>query len=181
MEEFRDIKGYEGKYQAGNMWNIKSLSYKQTWKEQLLKLNISNKWYYIACIRWKLIRIHRLIWLTFIPNPENKPYINHIDWNKLNNRVENLEWCTHQENMTHCYKVLGHIHHYKLKLWVLHPNARKVNQYDKQGNFIKTWDCVSDITRILWINSSHIWTVCDWKAKSSQWFIWKSVQEKNPN
>lgn len=50
----------------------------------------------------KWMRVHRLVSMAFIPNPENKPFINHKDANRKNNNVQNLEWCTHAENMNHC-------------------------------------------------------------------------------
>lgn len=77
-----------------------------------IKQQIHKNGYYVYAMRpegrkgiCKCVKIHRLIAEAFIPNPENKPFINHIDGNKLNNNVNNLEWCTNQENVIHAYKM----------------------------------------------------------------------------
>ena len=76
--------------------------------------------------------VHRLIAEAFIPNPENKPCVNHKDGNKLNNSVSNLEWCTHSENTGHAAKVLGKLHQYK--------NANVQRRKPVQGINVKTGD-----------------------------------------
>lgn len=101
MYGYVDITGYEGLYainRQGEIWSYyanKILSQKHTYRG-----------YYCVGLRKKGIArkfclVHRLVANTFIPNPENKPDVNHIDCNKLNNYVENLEWCTASENMQH--------------------------------------------------------------------------------
>ena len=85
-------------------------------------------------------RVHRLVAEAFIPNPNNYPQVNHIDGNKLNNKVENLEWCTNEYNMKEACRLGLRDHIYKKGKE--HCRSVKVNQYDLQGNFIKTWYCV---------------------------------------
>lgn len=77
-----------------------------------IKQQIHKNGYYVYAMRpegrkgvCKCVKIHRLIAEAFIPNPENKPFVNHIDGNKLNNNIKNLEWCTNQENVIHAYKM----------------------------------------------------------------------------
>lgn len=77
-----------------------------------IKQQIHKNGYYVYAMRpegrkgvCKCVKIHRLIAEAFIPNPENKPFVNHIDGNKLNNNITNLEWCTNQENVIHAYKM----------------------------------------------------------------------------
>ena len=121
-EIYKDIRGYEGLYQVSNYGNIKHLSYWQEnhrweghfsfYKEKILKQYESKKnprLPYMHVIlskeaKPKLQMVHRLIAIAFIPNPLNKPHINHIDNNPKNNDIKNLEWCTPKENKLHSVK-----------------------------------------------------------------------------
>lgn len=89
------IPGYEsfGITTDGDIWSYE----KQIWR----KFSLNSGGYKIITIQGKSIRVHRLVAITFIPNPENKPEVNHIDGNKLNNSVSNLEWNTRSENQSH--------------------------------------------------------------------------------
>ena len=102
MEIFKDIIGYEGIYQISNLWNVKSLKF---WNGRILKTVLNWAWYLHIMLsnKWdkKTLLIHRLIAQVFILNPENKSQINHINWIKTDNRIENLEWTTHRENSQH--------------------------------------------------------------------------------
>lgn len=95
------MEGYEGKYQVSNLGRIKSLSYRNTGISKILVPKINKGYYeiglYLNGIR-KMFFVHRLVALTFIPNPNNLPQINHIDEDKTNNCVDNLEWCTQAYN-----------------------------------------------------------------------------------
>ena len=99
IEIWKDIKGYEGIYQVSNLGRIKSLKYG---KEVIMKLKPNTNGYIRVSItmhnKKKSIAVHRLVAETFIPNPDNKPCVDHINTIRTDNRVENLRWVTKKEN-----------------------------------------------------------------------------------
>lgn len=110
-EEWKDIKGYEGLYQVSNLGRVKSLDRYITksngvvqFKKGIIKTpKVNSDEYHTVTLskngRNKTIGIHILVAQHFIPNPENKLEVNHKDFDRKNNSVNNLEWCTHQENI----------------------------------------------------------------------------------
>lgn len=118
-------------------------------------------------------RLHRLVAETFIPKLENKNIINHIDGNKQNNRVENLEWCTQQENIQHAYDN-------KLKFGVKSEKnvcSKKIEQYSIDNKFVKLWNSSMDIERFYGIDQASIIRCCKNKQKTSMGFVWKYYKE----
>ena len=115
-EVFVDIPGYEGYYQVSNYGNVRSLDRvikektgkTQTLKGRILKLRINPGGYYYVEFSKNGNRatfaIHQLVAQAFLDNPDNKPTVNHINGNKLNNSLSNLEWATYSENLEHAYK-----------------------------------------------------------------------------
>jgi uncharacterized protein YjcR len=97
-EEWRDIPGFEGRYIISNYGKIKSVISSKFLKPGIDKYGYSKVTLFDGYHKPRYLTIHRLVGLTFIPNPENLPQINHIDNNKQNNFVNNLEWCTIQYN-----------------------------------------------------------------------------------
>ena len=105
-EEWRDIIGYEGLYMVSNLGRVKSLerydSGGRKIKERVLTGTIDKKGYIIVNLtknnECKPLKVHRLVAIAFIPNPEDKPFIDHINTIRDDNRVENLRWCTQKEN-----------------------------------------------------------------------------------
>ena len=123
VEQWKDIRGYEGKYQVSSLGRVRSLDrtitraasrvrgpYNAKLKGKILSLVHGTGGYLLVPLGKDSLsnRVHRLVAEAFIPNPEGKPFVNHIDGDVTNNEISNLEWCTNQENQLHASRVLGH-------------------------------------------------------------------------
>lgn len=103
-ELIKDVKGFEGLYQVtanGSVWSIRTSKFLKARPDRdgYMRLGLTK------CGKQSTMFIHRIVAEAFIDNPENKPEVNHIDCNRANNKLENLEWVTHAENMEHRSKM----------------------------------------------------------------------------
>ena len=149
-EVWKDIQGYEGHYKISNLGRVKSLCRKRNEnsiaviKERILKTTPNSIGYprVVLSLNGEYIsyRVHRLVAIAFIPNPENKPQVNHINGIKADNRLENLEWCSNGENQIHAYSI----------------GLQKSMKGDKHWNSILTESQVIDIIKRLKKGESNI-------------------------
>ena len=108
MEVWKTIEGYDGKYQISNLLRIRNKKRSSNKNDGILKICNDERGYKIIGLyknkKQVMEKVHRLIAFAFIPNPENKPQINHINGIRHDKRIENLEWSTQRENMLHAYR-----------------------------------------------------------------------------
>lgn len=185
IEIWKDVVGYEGIYMVSNLGRIKALArfMKNATILPRILTPVLNKGGYTKFMfrdknkKWKNILIHRVVAMAFIPNPENKKTVNHIDSVRNNNKVSNLEWATQSENMKHAFK-FGHKKRsveqmaYMAK-WFKENKSVKVSQFDKEGNFIATYNQQIEAARILGLDATTICKCVRGVKKTCGGFIFK--------
>lgn len=178
-EVWKDVPNFEGYYQVSNYGRVKSLNYNKTKKERIMSLGKNKDGYLFIQLskkgKTKTFRINRLVYETFIGSlpkwdakakADERMEVNHIDENRANNCVWNLELVTTRQN-------INHGNHNK-KISESHINgadSKKVFQYDMHGNLIKTWPSVSECGRAGY-NFGNVASCCRGERKSHKGFIW---------
>lgn len=170
MEIWKDITGYEGRYQVSNEGRVRSLPVKSTTRYyggKVLVQMTDNIGYKVVNLSRKTYKVHRLVAAAFVDNPNNYPHVNHIDEDKTNNSASNLEWCTPEHNNNHGTR----------NKRISQNAGRKVVQYDMQGNEIRTWDSIAKAAKHYGVARTTICGCCAGRQHTSCGYIWRYAEE----
>lgn len=181
-EIWKDISGYDGLYQVRNLGNVKSLNYNHTGKPKNLSIKKHHTGYRMVTLcrnkTHKNLNIHFLVAHAFIENHDNKPCVNHIDGNKANNCVSNLEWVSYSENTRHAIRTgLRADSNMIGRKGRLNPLSRPIYQYTKSSQLVKKWLSISDAARNLNCSPSSIINNAKGRTKSLRGYIWKYEED----
>ena len=157
----KDIVWYEWLYaitEDGKVWSYPKYHH----NGKFLSCGHHRFWYPMVTLtkNWKhkTELVHRLIAKTFIPNPENKPQVNHINSKPQDSFLENLEWCTISENWVHSYKFNNRIH----------PMTRWIAMYDKDWNLLKEFTSMTQASK----ETGNLLSAMSMSARWKQWLCW---------
>lgn len=162
-EIWKPIKDFEGHYQVSNFGRVKSIKFG---KEIILKQNIRRGYYYVGLSKngkVKYFQVHRLVAEAFLPNTDNLPQVNHKDENKLNNNVDNLEFCDNKYNSNFGTR----------NERISKRHSKPVLQYTLDSQFVREWESATQAEREGGFVSGSIAACCRGKLKKHHNFIFK--------
>ena len=171
IEIWKDIKDYEGLSQVSNLGRVKSLGNGRTYKTSRIRKLYKNKYGYLQVQlckdgKRKWFRVNRLVATAFLDNPEGKTEVNHIDEDKTNNRVDNLKWEWHKDNINH-----GTRNERVSKAMTNGKLSKPVLQLSLSGDLIREWPSVAECGRN-GFNIGHVAACCRGEEKTHKGFRW---------
>jgi hypothetical protein len=205
-EIWKDIPWYDWHYQVSSIGRVKSLErtvlrkdgklhYYSKWR--ILRCSLDKDWYIKCTLTINSIKksyfAHRIVITAFIPNPENKSTVNHKNWIRNDNRLENLEWATVSENALHAFRELWRIHNMLWRKWKLSPmfwrrwkdshmfwrtwklnwRSKHTQQLDLNWKIIWEFGSANIASRITNISIWNITSCCKWKKANAWWYMWR--------
>lgn len=186
---WKPIKGFEGLYEVSNTGLIKSLNCYNYKEPRIMHTSLRKDGYLSVGLsknnKTTTRTVHRIVAETFLPNPNNLEMINHKDEDKSNNNVDNLEWCTVSYNNK--YSIKRHPERF-----VLRKNREKrdyykvktkyfnvhINQFSKDGEFIKQWFNFAELKHIKNYNNTSIKECCEGKRKTAYGYKWEFANKE---
>lgn len=188
-EIWEDIPEYEGLYKISNHGRVMIMSRFldkgrfSHFSRQRIRLQFKNKAGYsrVGLVKYgknKNFSVHRLVAIVFIPNPENKEQINHIDGNKENNHASNLEWVTAKENCTHAFKNGLNWCRNKGMINLVNNKTKQVVQLNDLGEVINTFNSIRQAGINTGVSNSLIHRCMNGGRKHAGGFIWKYANIK---
>ena len=161
VETFVEIEGFE-KYEVSNLGRVRNIK-----SGRILKPHLNHNGYLKHHLykhnKLKELFLHRIIAIAFIDNPEEKPQVNHIDENKLNNDLSNLEWCTERENVIHGTRTKR----------AAEKLSKKVIQLDLNDNVLNEFESMVQAGQETGVSRSNISSCCNGKRKSAGGYKWR--------
>lgn len=167
IEEWRPVVGFEGLYEVSDLGRVKSLNYRRTGKEKILKPKKCNGGYLQLCLsngKCRIMRmVHRMAAEAFLGECPAGLEVNHLDENKENNRVDNLEYCSRKYNVNYGTRTAR----------MAATNSKPVLQYDLDGNLVKRWPSAREIEQQMGIPSTNITACLKGRIKTTHGYIWR--------
>lgn len=189
MEDWKWIEGYEGLYKIFRDGRVLSVDRYDKYNRLVggflkpQRTGSRRDYWFVGLMKdGKLKRyyIHRLVALAFIPNPEHKRCVDHIDNDKSNNNVENLRWVTHKENMNNVItrkKMLDESYKYISQAGTNNPFSRKIAMYSLDGSLIGEFDSAGQIEKQYGIRSASISRVCYGQRNQTHGYVFRFINE----
>jgi len=193
IEKWKDVTGYEGYYQVSDFGRVRSLgrlvkmnginreSYTRTIKERILKQVISGNYLNVKLCKdghEKTYKVHRLVAQEFAENPNNYPEVNHINENKLDNNLNNLEWCTRKYNQefgTRKERIYNHPNFVKMADELAKRSSKPVKATNIKSGEVTFFESTMDVQRKLNINNSNVGRVCNGERKQSRGYKFEYI------